>query len=69
MAHKPQTLPRRFGTAVRLIGDMIVLLLVGILWVPLHLCQERTVASEPCEIERISEEKRFTPDEDDTPAE
>jgi hypothetical protein len=59
MAEKPKTWPARIAGMFGLIADFIVLLLVGILWVPLQVTQQRHMESEPVETEeRASETKR-----------
>ena len=59
MAEKPKTLPSRISGTFRLIADFFALLLVGILWVPLQMSQQRHLESEPVETEEsISAAKR-----------
>ena len=59
MVLKPKSLPARVSGTFRLIADFLVLALIGILWVPLQISQQRHIESEPAETEEsVSEAKR-----------
>ena len=59
MVVKPKSLLARVSGAFRLVADCVVLALIGILWVPLQVSQQRHVEAEPIETEeRVTEAKR-----------
>ena len=58
MVVKPKSLPARVSGAFRLIADFVVLGLIGILWVPLQISQQRHIESEPAETEESISAKR-----------
>lgn len=56
---KPDSLPRRVSGIFRLIADFIVVILIGALWVPLQMSQQRTIESDAAETEeKIEHSKR-----------
>ena len=48
-------MPSRLTGSFRLIGDFIVLIFIGLLWIPLQLSQQRPASTEPAEIQECSE--------------
>ena len=59
MIVKPKSLPARVSGTFRLIADFFALALIGILWVPLQISQQRHIESDPAETEEnVSVAKR-----------
>ena len=57
MLPRSESLPRRFGGALRLMVDFVVVILIGLLWIPLHFSQRAGVC-DVCDAEEISEQAK-----------